>query len=290
MRLPRLLKPLIDVAVPWNVLEEAPDEREKVRKIGYICRGAAIFQTSRLIVYTYGRWNEQETRFLLRNLEYMVTPPYLRKHLFKIESELKLAGLLPPLRTPSHYSTRERPRPGDLVEGVVVRWDGYYSIAKIGESYYAKIPRPHPVGSRLVLRIEAESGSGMYRAHIVSLDKLNVYWNLRVEQRGLRELIEDKSYDTVILTGREGEEVCDLYEDLVSRVKRAKSVDKRILVVFGSPRLGVEEILRSEGLGIESDRMLFINFVPEQGVETIRTEEAIIAVLSILHLMRACLA
>ncbi len=290
MRLPRLLKPLIDVAIPWNVLEESPDEREKVRKIGYLCRGAAIFQASKLIVYTYGRWDPSETKFLVRNLEYLVTPPYLRKQLFKIEPELKLAGLLPPLRTPSHYSTRERPKPGDIVEGIVVRWDGYYSIVKIGETAYAKLPRPHPIGTRLTLRIEAESGHNVYRAHIVNIDKLNVYWNLRVEQRSLRELLEDKSYDVVILTGREGEDLCRSYRDLMAVIRRARENDKRVLVLFGSPKHGVDEILRLESISLERDRYLFLNFVPEQGVETIRTEEAVIAVLSILHFIRTCLA
>jgi len=289
VRFPRIVKPLVDVAVPWNVLEEAPDEREKVRKIGYICRGAAIFQASRLIVYTYGRWNPSETRFLVRNLEYLVTPPYLRKHLFKIEPELKLAGLLPPLRTPSHYSTREKPKPGDIVEGIVVRWDGYYSIVKIGENAYAKLPRPHPIGTRLVLKIEAESGTDIYRAHIVNLDKLSIYWNIRVEQKSLRELVEDKSYDTIILTGREGEDLRQRYRDLVNAVKRARDNDKRILVLFGSPRHGVDEILKIENIQLDEARSLFLNFVPEQGVETIRTEEAIIAVLSVIHFIRTCL-
>ncbi|NPA23651.1 MAG: hypothetical protein GXO23_05095 [Crenarchaeota archaeon] len=288
MRPPRLLKPIIDIAVPWNVLEECADDREKIRKIGYICRGAAIFQVSRLVIYRYGRVDERELRFLLRNLEYMTCPPYLRKDLFKIEPELKYAGLLPPLKTPCHYlASKDRFRPGDVVEGTVVRWDGYFSIVKIGENKFARIPRPYPVGSRLTIRIEAESREGRYRAHVVSLDKIGIYWNITVEDKHLRELLNTEEYSTVILTGREGRDIRELHKDLIREISRARELDKRILILFGSPRKGVDEILREENLDVE--KYYHVNFIPEQGVETVRTEEAIIAVLSVMHFIRTCL-
>ncbi len=289
-KFPRLLRPIIDVAVPWNVLEEAPDEREKVRKISYICRGAAIFQAGTLYVYTYGKYDPKELRFLMRNLEYLVTPPYLRKQLFKLEPELKLAGLLAPLRTPSHYATKDRPRPGDYAEGVVIRWDGYYSIVKIGENLYAKIPRPYPIGTVLTLRIEAETGrEDTFRAHAVDKDKLGIYWNIKVETKSLRELLNSQDYSLVILTGKEGKDIRAHHREIIERLRRAREDNKKILVVFGSPKMGVDQIFREEGLEINEPRMMFLNFIPEQGVDTVRTEEAIIAVLSILHFMRTCL-
>ncbi len=288
MRPPRLIKPIIDVAVPWNVLEECPDEREKIRKIGYICRGAAIFQTSRLIIYRYGKVNEKELRFLKRNLEYLVCPPYLRKDLFKIEPELKYAGLLPPLKTPCHYlASRDKIKPGDIVEGIVTRWDGYFSLVKIGEGKFARVPRPYPVGSRLVVRIEAESREGKYRAHVVSLDKIEIYWNIMIEEKHLKELLNMEDYSTIILTGREGRDIRELYQDIQRELSRAKEQNKRILVIFGSPRKGVDQIFQEEG--IDLGKYYYVNFIPEQGVETIRTEEAIISVLSVLHFIRTCL-
>ncbi len=289
-RFPKLLKPIIDIAVPWNVLEEAPDEREKVRKISYICRGAAIFQVSVLYVYTFGKYDPKELRFLVRNLEYLITPPYLRKQLFKLEPELKLAGLLAPLRTPSHYATSTRPKPGDYAEGVVIRWDGYYSIVKIGENLYAKVPRPYPIGTVLTLRIEAETGrEDTFRAHVVDKDKLGIYWNIRTEVKELRELVRSQDYSLIILTGKEGKDLRTVYKELIARLRSAREDGKKILVLFGSPRMGVDQILSQEGIEIEEPRMMFINFIPEQGVDTVRTEEAIIAVLSTLHFMRTCL-
>ncbi len=289
MNLPRLLKPIIDIAIPWNVLEEAPDDREKVRKIGYICRGAAIFQVSKIIIYRYGRFNENEINFIRKNIEYLITPPYLRKDLFKIEPELKYAGLLPPLKTPCHYVASRNLKPGDIVEGVVVRWDGYFSIVKIGEKMFAKIPKPYPIGSRLVLRIEAESEKGkMYRAHVIDKDKLRVYWNLSVDVKYINEVLKDEDYGLIILTGREGKSIVECFEDIVRMINNLRKNDKKILVMFGSPKRGIDEIFREEGLDLS--KYMFINFIPDQGVETIRTEEAIISVLSILHFIRTCIS
>ncbi len=288
MRPPRLLKPIIDIAIPWNVLEECADDREKIRKIGYICRGAAIFQVSRLIIYRYGKVDEKEIRFLRRNLEYLTCPPYLRKQIFKIEPELKYAGLLPPLKTPCHYlASKDKFRPGDLVEGIVTRWDGYFSVIKIGENRIARVPRPYPVGSRLTVRIEAESGNGRYRAHVVSLDKVEIYWNIMIDEKHIKDLIYSEDYSTIILTGREGLDIRRTYQDIIREVIRAREQGERILIIFGSPRRGVEEIFNIENIDI--GKYYYINFIPEQGVETIRTEEAIIAVLSIMHFIRTCL-
>ncbi len=279
---PRLLNPIIDVAIPWNVLEEAADVREKVRKIGYIGRGAAIFQTSRLIVYLHGDYDQKEVDFLVKNLKYLSTPPHLRKLLFKLEPELRFSGLLPPLKTPAHVS---KPDVGSVVEGVVIRWYGYYSIVKIGNECYAKVPRPYPLNRRLLVKLEAKTGrEDTYRAHVVDKDSLNTYWNFDVEVRSIGELLSSREYDAVVLTGREGRLVSDVWSELITLVRRSN----RVLVVFGSPRMGVDDILRSERLESKLREHLFINFVPEQGVETIRTEESILIVLSTLHLIRCC--
>jgi len=278
----KLLKPIIHIAIPWNVLEEAPDEREKVRKIGYIGRGAAIFQTCKIIVYLHGNVNQQELKFLVRNLEYLKTPPYLRKHLFKIEPELKFAGLLPPLKTPSH-GVNSIVKIGDVREGIVIKWDKYYSIVKIGDNIYAKIPKPYPIGQRIVVKIEAKTGrEDTYRAHIVDIEKLGIYWNFEIEVKHIRELLKNSEYDCVILTGKEGNRIDKLFNELLRKIKSSE----KILIVFGSPKMGVDDILRREKLEDELNKYYFINFIPFQGVETVRTEEAIIAVLSIIHTMK----
>jgi len=61
----------VDIAIPHDVLAEAPDDESKVRKLGYIARGAAVFRAETIIIYTYGEgvdWEEVELMKLL--LEY----------------------------------------------------------------------------------------------------------------------------------------------------------------------------------------------------------------------------
>ncbi len=156
MRVSRL-KPIIDIAIPSDFLAEVPDDREAVRKIGYVGRGAAMFQVNKIIVYRHRLVGDRDRAvFINKNLQYLSAPPYLRKDLFKLDRDLKYVGLLPPLKTPNHAPEGKPQRGGEYREGgVVVRWDGYFSIIKIGNEVYAKVPRPMPLGTRVVVQIDA---------------------------------------------------------------------------------------------------------------------------------------
>ncbi|MEM0370000.1 MAG: putative RNA uridine N3 methyltransferase [Pyrobaculum sp.] len=263
---------MFSIAIPHDVLFEAPDEASKIRKLGYIARAAAIFKVEKIIIYLYGRTNWDDVDLMKKIFEYLATPPYLRKRVYKLDSKLRLAGLLPPLKIPSHVVDPE-PRVGEIREGIVERWDGYYSIVYIGGGKYAKVPRPHPVGSRLLVRIEAPTARpDTYRASIYR-GPPPTYWGYKVEVRQIEDLF--RGFDTVVLTGKEGRSVCQ------TRLKTSGEV----LVVFGGPRRGVDEILQEAGVKPPAE---LINFVPNQGTETIRTEEAIFIVLAVLNYLNNC--
>jgi len=263
------------IAIPHDIMEGSPDLREGVRKLGYVARAAGIYRITRVLVYTHGL-SRGRAGFIVKNLNYMVTPSYLRKDLFSLDRDLRYAGLLPPLKIPSHAPSG-LPRRGELREGVVVRWDGYYSIVKIGEGVFAKVPKPLPLGSRVVVSIEAPTArEDTFRAHVVPRDSIKEYWGFDVEVVGIRDILS--RYDSVILTGREGVN----YLERLDHLRRALSAS-RVVVVFGSPRFGVDEILRSEGLGRVLEENPMINFIPNQGVETVRTEEAVLIVLSLIN-------
>ena len=143
----------IDIAVPHTLLEEAPDDREKVRKLGMLARAAAIFKVSHILIYTYGQPRHGDVELMRRVLEYAVAPPYLKRRAFKLDRHLRYAGLLPPVTLPAHR--RRGLKPGDVVEGIVDRWDGHHSLVYVGEGRYVKVPRPYPMGRRLLVRVEA---------------------------------------------------------------------------------------------------------------------------------------
>ncbi len=53
--------------------------------------------------------------------------------------------------------------------------------------------------------------------------------------------------------------------------------------VFGSPHRGVESLLNEAGLSIQDVSDFVVNTIPNQGTETVRTEEAIMATLSVFN-------
>jgi predicted SPOUT superfamily RNA methylase MTH1 len=53
-----------------------------------------------------------------------------------------------------------------------------------------------------------------------------------------------------------------------------------VLVVFGSPTAGLNEIIAREGLCLNDLADFTVNTLPMQGTETVRTEEAVIATLA----------
>jgi predicted SPOUT superfamily RNA methylase MTH1 len=58
-----------------------------------------------------------------------------------------------------------------------------------------------------------------------------------------------------------------------------------VCVVFGSYRRGLREIAEVQGLRLEQLFDFVMNFIPDQGVRIVRTEEAVYAVLSVLNLI-----
>jgi predicted SPOUT superfamily RNA methylase MTH1 len=72
----------------------------------------------------------------------------------------------------------------------------------------------------------------------------------------------------------------EVVDELVTRWKKAC----RILVAFGSPSVGLFEILEREGLKLDDVVDFVVNMFPDQGTATVRTVEAIYVCLGVLNL------
>src|SRR5438876_775133 len=92
---------------------------------------------------------------------------------------------------------------------------------------------------------------------------------------------QETTQDLTISTSRGGKQVREMLNDLTLRWKLCR----RPLVLFGSPSEGVPEILAKEGTDLSKVVDFNLNMIPNQGVETVRTEEAILATMSILNLL-----
>ena len=108
-----------------------------------------------------------------------------------------------------------------------------------------------------------------------------MYWGFEVKTYGetIKNFIRDYSKHVIIATSRKGSLLKQEEADLLQKIREKN----KILLLFGSPSLGLFEIFKKNGLILEDWADFIINFVNEQGTHTIRTEEAINSTLAILN-------
>jgi predicted SPOUT superfamily RNA methylase MTH1 len=274
----------LSIAVPASLVSDVPHLREKTLKIGLVGRAAAIFRVNEIIVFPDVPEVNQKRDFDLIStiLSYMETPQYLRKRLFKIRPELKFAGVLPPLRTPHHPLTDQMKhlKVGEHRDGVAVSSAADGTLVDIGVEKPILVPkaRLNP-NTRVTVKI-TELGD-LPKAALANRDQIETYWGYRITVSNLPfgQLIKKGAFDLVIATSRHGKPLKDVFDELKSRWKNSH----RILVAFGAPTQGLYEIAAREGLKLEEIAHFVVNTIPNQGTQTIRTEEAVYASLAILN-------
>jgi len=222
---------------------------------------------------------DREANLIEKMLTYIETPQYLRRLLFKMDPDLQYAGTLPPLRTPNHPD-KQNPSPGLVREGVVVQ-SGPSSMIEAGFRSLVGVKSKLPNSKRVTIRLTRDSS--VLEGEIVDPSGLTIYWGFRVARGNvsLSEIVRSRKFDLTISTSRKGTDVREITLELIDKWKSST----RPLVVFGSPNDGVPEILGRSGVSV-SDAMDFnINTIPDQGVETVRTEEALWGSLAVLNVL-----
>jgi len=273
----------LTVAVPTSLVADVPHLREKTSRLGFLGRALAIFRVDELLLYAdmLGAEASRQGRFIKSVLAYVETPQHLRKHLVRIDPDLRFVGILPPLRTPNHpVSGKENDlKKGEIREGVVIHSDAGASQVDIGAAHLAEVPTKLARGSRCSVRIRATAPKIV--AELIEESRIDIYWGFRVTLKNLPlgRLIQDSKPDLVIATSRLGENVETMFDHLRTAIMGAP----RVLLAFGSPKRGLHEILGDEGLELGSVAKFTINFVPHQGTQTVRTEEAVHSALTLLN-------
>jgi predicted SPOUT superfamily RNA methylase MTH1 len=276
----------LTIAVPASIVSDIPHLREKTLKIGFIGRAAAIFRVNEIIVFPDNLDTNQtrDGKLIFTLLSYLETPQYLRKHLFKIKPELRYAGILPPLRTP-HHPLEKRARKlkmGEHREGVVVSVIESGSLVDIGVEQPVLIPDTKlPVNKRVTIKI-TKAGK-QPRVTLANREKIEAYWGYTVTQSkvSLGQLAKKDAYDLVIATSRIGTPLTRIADELAEKWKKSGN----IMVAFGAPTQGLQEIVAQEKLSLEEVANFTVNTIPDQGTETVRTEEALYATLALLNIV-----
>lgn len=276
-------KKKISVAIPASVVSDTPHLREKTSKIGLIGRAVAIFRIDEILIYPdIPEANQTKDMDLIALLlSYVETPQYLRKRLFKLRPELQFAGILPPLRTPHHplNSQMKKLRVGEYREGAIVSKTNDGVLVDIGVEQPALVhDRQLPVGKRITVKITKIDKR--VEAELANRDEISEYWGYSVvmEKQPFGRIVEKREFDLTIATSKYGTPFTEIVGKMVEKWEKASM----ILVAFGAPTHGLNEIAREEGLNLADIVDFVVNTIPEQGTETVRTEEALIASLAVL--------
>jgi len=273
------------VAIPASFVSDVPHLREKTFRIGLVGRAAAIFRVDEVVVYPDQPKIDQrrDTDLIVTILSYMETPQYLRKRLFAIKPELQYAGVLPPLRTPHHPTAdkTENLTVGEYREGATVARVREGTLVDIGVEQPLLIEgKKPPLNKRVTVKV-AKLGRKPSVA-LAKREEIRQYWGYKVTVADvpLGQLTETRRFDLVIATSRRGKPLSAVMNRLEEKWRASRSV----LVAFGAPTQGLYEIVAQEKLRLEDIADFVVNTIPNQGTETVRTEEALYATLSTLNL------
>ncbi len=262
------------VSIPDTVLEEKESQRDRTAKLGCIARACAIYGVDVIEVFRdpRGRGDAPDIR---KVLEYLETPQYLRKRLFPLDETLRYAGILPPLRIPSHKPKvpYDRVAVGEVREGVT-NGDG---TVDVGLDVRPRLREKLAGGRRVTVRFASTSPPV---AEVVRSDELHGYWGYRVETKPLSDVFSDGRFGVKIATSRLGSPLAESMPTVRAAVEGAGGVK----LVFGSPTRGLFEIA---GANLNRQVDFVLNLFPEQQVETVRTEEAVFAGLGLVSLISA---
>jgi hypothetical protein len=250
---------------------------DKSYKISQISRSCSIFCVNKVFIY-HDRSTKAEKidkKILRTILEYLDTPPYLRKKIYPKMWILKHAGILPPIKSPHHKGLIDikNIKDNEIRFGFVVKQNDslYVDVGLQKLIRYSGIQ----LGKKVLVKI---SNKGQLLAEDIAKEEIDGYWGYDIQfADSLSALLENTKCE-VLMTSVEGSPFTKHVDDLMSPVKMSKN----LLIVFGGPKFGLRKILECENKRIAQSSHL-LNMFPNQGTQTVRLEEAILGTLSIVN-------
>ena len=274
-----MYKDELSIFIPNSFLSESKDLKIRTYKVGIIARALAIFKADNVIIYNDTHEKNEDGKedgaFIAEVLNYMNTPQYLRKQAIPIKAELKHVGILPPLRTP-HHPVNSQPDVGDYRQGFTVKRNKKGTYVDIGMDKLAFCKEQLTVKKIFDFKITKIAKKEV----IVTPDKPDdVYWGYKVisSNKSLKNSLKLIKPDLVVETTRYGDYIDSIFDELKHKVEESKS----IAILFGGPYSSIQEDVSNPNWDL-----IKLNTIPGQGTETVRTEEAVVATLSLFNFMR----
>ena len=274
-----MYKDELSIFIPNSFLSESKDLKIRTYKVGILGRALAIFQADNVVIYNddhvKNEDGEMDGEFIAEILNYMNTPQYLRKQAFPIRPELKHVGILPPLRTP-HHPVNSQPDVGDYRQGFTVKRNKKGTYVDIGMAKLAFCKEQLSVKRIFDFKITKIAKKEV----IVTPDKPDdVYWGYNVisSTKSLKNSLKLIKPNLVVETTRYGDYINSIFDELKPKLDESKS----IAILFGGPYSSIQEDVSNPNWDLFK-----INTLPGQGTETVRSEEAVVATLSLFNSMR----
>lgn len=267
----------LSLFIPNSFLAETNDLKVKTYKVGIISRALAVYRIKNVIIYNDKSFNDErgfkDAEFIETVLNYMNTPQYLRKRAFPIQADLKHVGILPPLRTPYH-PTNDSPNQGDYRQGFTVKRNKKGTFVDIGMDKLAFCKEQLTINKIFSFKI-----TKIAKEVIVTPEEPDdIYWGYKTinENNGLKKSLNKLNPNLVIVTTRYADTINSIFDELRYKVNKSNN----IAIVFGGPYSSVENDFSD--LKWES---IEINTIPNQGTQTVRTEEAVVSTLSLFNIL-----
>jgi methyltransferase len=273
--------PNLWIAIPDSSLSDEQTKRDKTIKICQFARACSMFRVKKIFIYHDKTTNTSTEDFSLLKtvLRYLDTPQYLRKLLYPLSDKLEYAGLLHPINAP-HHRKLERIRDvkfGDVRVGVILMVRGKLHV-NIGLNSLVSFEGSGFHGKKVNVKIVSTHPS-LKGKEATDYDIKDNYWGYEVQETySLNKLLESTSNTQIIITSKNGGYVKDNEAKILARLKSFRN----LLIVFGTPKKGVDEMLAAEGRRIDAYEFV-LNMFPFQGTKTIRLEEAILGSLAIFN-------
>lgn len=284
--------PSVSIAVVGSIIDNTQSQELATLLAGQIARAATIFQVDEIVIVdnkslssngsmvTNGDESESGAQFLLRILQYLETPQYLRRQLFPMHNSLKHVGLLPPLDAPHHVRKHEWSpfREGVTLEANTSGPSG--TLVDVGLRKNVKVEQVLKPGLRVTVamgaarNIETDSLKKIVGQNNPR-EEMGIYWGYKVRYApNFSSVFEScpykDGYDFIVGTSEHGA--------VINSSELSLPKFQHLLIAFGGLG-GLEESIEEDnnlkGKGVNEVFHSYLNTCPRQGSRTIRTEEAI---------------
>ena len=290
----------IFVAITDSSLSDEKNLREKTIKIGRFARVFSIFGVNKVIIYKDPTIKNMNSDKLLMKLilDFLNTPQYLRKSIYPLNHELSYIGLLPPIRAPQHKKKVKlsEVKAGELRIGLIYHKKSLLNQISNNKKfiidwrnktyeYYVDVGLDSPIpflgqgkdGQKIIVKfIDSYPNLKAIQTTETDIEKEYLGYDI-LSINSIDEFIKKIDQKTfVVFTSKKGM----LFKNKESEFKEIIKKFEILLIVFGSPSKGINEIYPTFQ---KINNSMYLNMFPHQKTETIRLEEALLGTLTIFN-------